>query len=62
MKKAGSGVIGLGDRFGDGAVAFGKMVAVTNTQREGFQRLGISQEELINLRVKQRLSALRKEV
>ena len=47
MKKAGSGVIGLGDRFGDGAVAFGKMVAVTNTQREGFQRLGISQEELM---------------
>jgi hypothetical protein len=47
MKKAGSGVIGLGDKFGDGAVAFGQMVAVTNTQREGFQRLGISQEELM---------------
>jgi hypothetical protein len=47
MKKAGSGVIGLGSNFGDGAVAFGKMVAVTNTQREGFQRLGISQEELM---------------
>jgi hypothetical protein len=47
MKKAGSGVIGLGDKFGDGAVAFGKMVAVTNEQREGFQRLGISQEELM---------------
>ena len=47
MTKAGSGVIGLGDKFGEGALAFGKMVAVSNTQREGFERLGISQEELM---------------
>ena len=47
MKKAGSGIVGLGDKFGDGANAFGKMVAVTDQQREGFQRLGISQEELM---------------
>ena len=47
MKRAGSGVIGLGDKFGDGAKAFGDMVAVTKEQRAAFQRLGINQEELM---------------
>ena len=47
MKKAGSGVVGLGDKFGDGVKAFGSMVAVSNETREGFRNLGISGDELM---------------
>ena len=48
MKRTSGGLIAMGDKFGDGAVNFGKMVAVTDKQREAFQRMGVSQEELMN--------------
>ena len=46
--RANSGLAGLGATVGDGTLAFGKMVAVTAEQRQAFQRLGVSQEELMN--------------
>jgi predicted chitinase len=48
MKRTSGGLIALGDKFGDGALNFGKMVAVTDATREAFQRMGVSQEELMN--------------
>ena len=48
MKRANTGMAGLGATAGEGQQAFGKMLAVTNQQREAFQRLGVSQEDLMN--------------
>ena len=48
MKRANTGMAGLGSTAGEGQKAFGNMLAVTNQQREAFQRLGVSQEELMN--------------
>jgi hypothetical protein len=45
--KANTGMGGLGSTLGEGIVAFGKMTAVTSEQRQAFQRLGVSQEELM---------------
>lgn len=45
--KANTGMGGLGSTVGDGVKAFGQMVAVTSEQRQAFQRLGVSQEELM---------------
>jgi putative chitinase len=46
--KVGSGFAAMGDTVGDGVIAFGKMTAVTSEQRQAFQRLGVSQEELMD--------------
>jgi hypothetical protein len=46
--KVNSGMAILGSTVGEGMVAFGKMTAVTSEQRQAFQRLGVSQEELMN--------------
>ena len=46
-KSIGSGLISLGGTVGDGVVAFSKMTEVSKEQREAFQRLGVSQEDLI---------------
>lgn len=48
MKRANTGMAGLGATAGEGQKAFGNMLAVTNQQREAFQRLGVSQEDLMN--------------
>lgn len=45
--RANTGMGGLGGTLGEGIVAFGKMTAVTSEQRQAFQRLGVSQEELM---------------
>jgi len=45
--KANTGMAGLGGTVGEGIVAFGKMTAVTSEQRQAFQRMGVSQEELM---------------
>ena len=47
MKRTQGGLITFGDDFGKGAVKFGEMIAVTDQQREAFQRLGVTQEELM---------------
>jgi len=46
--KVNSGMAILGSTVGEGMVAFGKITAVTSEQRQAFQRLGVSQEELMN--------------
>ena len=45
--RANTGMAGLGGSVGEGIIAFGKMTAVTSEQRQAFQRLGVSQEELM---------------
>ena len=45
--KAGSGMAGLGVTVGDGIKAFGDMTAVSSGTRQAFQRLGVSQEKLM---------------
>ncbi len=47
LRKAGDGIVGLGATTAKGQEAFAKLLAVTNSEREAFQRLGISQEELM---------------
>lgn len=47
LKKAGEGIVSLGATTADGQKKFMGMLAVTNQQREAFQRLGIGQEELM---------------
>ena len=47
MKRTEGGLVSFGDNFGKGAEKFGKMVEVSDQQREAFQRLGVSQEELM---------------
>ena len=47
LKKAGDGIVSLGATTADGQKKFMGMLAVTNQQREAFQRLGIGQEELM---------------
>jgi hypothetical protein len=47
LKKAGEGIVSLGATTADGQKKFMAMLAVTNQQREAFQRLGIGQEELM---------------
>ena len=47
LKKAGDGIVSLGATTADGQKKFMAMLAVTNQQREAFQRLGINQEELM---------------
>ena len=47
LKKAGDGIVSLGTTTADGQKKFMGMLAVTNQQREAFQRLGIGQEELM---------------
>jgi hypothetical protein len=43
---AGKGVISLGATAGEGVAEFAKLTAVTSEQRQAFQRLGVSQEQL----------------
>lgn len=45
--KAGTGMAGLGSTVAGGIKAFGDMVAVSKEQRMAFQRMGVSQEELM---------------
>ena len=45
--KANTGMAGMGATVGDGIKAFGDMTAVTKEQRMAFQRMGVSQEELM---------------
>lgn len=47
LRKAGDGIVGLGTTTAKGQEAFTKLLAVTNQEREAFQRLGINQEELM---------------
>ena len=47
LRKAGDGIVGLGTTTAKGQESFAKLLAVTNSEREAFQRLGISQEELM---------------
>jgi hypothetical protein len=46
--KANTGMAGMGATVGDGIKAFGDMTAVTKEQRMAFQRMGVSQEELMS--------------
>jgi hypothetical protein len=46
--KANTGLAGLGSTVDGGIKAFGDMVAVSKEQRMAFQRMGVSQEELMN--------------
>lgn len=46
-KSVGTGLINLGDNAGAGVQAFAKMTAVGSESRQAFQRLGVSQEELM---------------
>ena len=48
LRKAGDGIVGLGTTTAKGQESFAKMLAVTNEQRQAFQRLGIGQEELMS--------------
>jgi len=47
--KAGSGLAGFGNTVTDGVKAFGQMTAVTKEQRMAFERMGISQERLMEM-------------
>ena len=47
VKSLGSSLISLGGNAADGATAFQKLAADLQTSRQEYQRLGISQEELI---------------
>lgn len=46
MTSLGSNLLMLGKNTGDGVKAFSDLVAISHQQREEFQRLGISQEQL----------------
>lgn len=47
LKRAGDSIVGLGATTADGQKKLMGMFAVTNQQREAFQRMGIGQEELM---------------
>ena len=47
IKSLGPALTSLGGTAGDGVKAFTSMAKITNQQREEFQRLGVSQEQLI---------------
>lgn len=47
LKRAGDSIVSLGATTADGQKRLMGMLAVTNEQREAFQRLGINQEELM---------------
>jgi|694.fasta_scaffold18275_6 lysozyme len=47
LKRAGDSIVSLGASTADGQKKLMGMLAVTNEQREAFQRLGIGQEELM---------------
>ena len=47
LKRAGDSIVSLGATTADGQKKLMGMLAVTNSQREAFQRLGIGQEELM---------------
>jgi hypothetical protein len=47
LKRAGDSITSLGASTADGQKKLMRMLAVTNDQREAFQRLGIGQEELM---------------
>ena len=47
LKRAGDSIVGLGATTADGQKKMMGMFAVTNQQREAFQRMGIGQEELM---------------
>lgn len=47
IKSLGPALTSLGGTASDGVKAFTSMAKITNEQREGFQRLGVSQEQLI---------------
>lgn len=47
LKRAGDSIVSLGANTADGQKKLMGMLAVTNEQREAFQRLGIGQEELM---------------
>jgi hypothetical protein len=47
--KAGAGLAGFGNTVTDGVKAFGQMTAVTKEQRMAFERMGISQERLMEM-------------
>ena len=48
VKSVGTGMISLGSTVGEGTKTFARMVAVSTEQREAFQRLGLSQEDLMD--------------
>lgn len=43
---AGKGVVSLGNTAGEGVAEFAKLTAITSEQRQAFQRLGVSQEQV----------------
>jgi hypothetical protein len=47
LQSMGSGLVSLGNTVGDGTKAFGRLTSITNEQREAYNRLGVSQGELI---------------
>lgn len=47
IKSLGSGLINLGGTTGQGVKAFAELAKITNQQREEYQRLGVSQEQLV---------------
>lgn len=47
VKSVGTGMISLGATVGEGTKTFARMVAVSDEQRNAFQRLGLSQEDLM---------------
>lgn len=48
VKSVGTGMISLGATVGEGTKTFARMVAVSDEQRNAFQRLGLSQEDLMD--------------
>ena len=48
VKSVGTGMISLGSTVGEGTKTFARMVAVSDEQRNAFQRLGLSQEDLMD--------------
>lgn len=47
IQSLGTGILALGRNTGEGVESFAKIIAITNKQREEYQRLGVSQEQLI---------------
>lgn len=47
MQSLGPGLLNLGSTVGEGVKEFGKLTSITSEQREEYQRLGVSQGELI---------------
>ena len=47
LQSMGPGLVSLGNTVGDGTKAFARLTAITTQQREAYNRLGVSQGELI---------------